>query len=212
MTDDDDNTFAARTGRLAIPTLCCMAGLAIMLTGMAAGAIAYVRGDIVSTSLLLSGAAFVIGTGILIATFRKWPTLRQGEPDTPRNRRLSVAMIALVLFSVVVSIFFIQPNGDSISSELYSNGPLPAHLALGAAGLWLLGMPLLTWLTRKNLDEVERGHMMIGESVGVQFLTVAAPVWWLGFRGGMLPQPDAMILFVAVLVVASIANMLRRAA
>jgi hypothetical protein len=48
--------------------------------------------------------------------------------------------------------------------------------------------------------------MMAG---GLAF-TFTAPVWWMGWRGGFLPEPDVMILFVAVLVVTWIANMWKR--
>jgi hypothetical protein len=154
----------------------------------------------------------IIGGVIVIATFRKWPTLTQGDPVTPRTRRYSWAMIALIAFAMLTSLAFARPEGGSLANDLYSNDPLPTDLAVGLAILWLVGMPLLSAMTRRNMDEVERGLLQFGESSGFRFFSVAAPAWWLGYRGGVLPQPDVMILFVAVLAASSIANLARRIA
>lgn len=210
--DDDDNSLTARIRRVAIPMLCFAAGLTLLLSGIAWGGIQVARGQVASFDMVGSVIAGLIGSGIVIATFRRWPTLTVGDPVTPRTRRYSWAMVALIAFAILMSLAFARPEGGSLANDLYSNGPLPTELAVGLALLWLVGMPLLSTITRRNMDEVERGLLQIGESMGFRFFTVAAPAWWLGYRGGVLPQPDVMILFVGVLIASFVGNMARRMA
>ncbi len=212
MPDDDNNSLAARFGRVAIPMLCFTAGFGVLMSGIAWGAMQVAKGHLASVDMAGSVIAALIGGGGLIATFRKWPTLTQGDPVTPRTRRYGWAMVALIGLAIAMSLAFARPSGGSQANDLYSNGPLPTALAVTLALLWLVGMPLLSAIARRNMDEVERGLLQFGESVGFRFFTVAAPAWWLGYRGGVLPQPDVMILFVGVLIASFIANMVRRIA
>lgn len=208
--DDDDNSLAARIKRFAIPMLSFCAGLTLLLGGIGWGAMLVAKDQIASLGMVMSAISGLIGGIIVVATFRKWPTLTVGDPVTPRTRRYSWAMVALIAFAMLMSLAFARPEGGSLANDLYSNGPLPTDLAVGLALLWLVGMPLLAAITRRNMDEVERGLLIFGESAGFRFFTTAAPAWWLGYRGGVLPQPDVMILFVGVLIASSIANMARR--
>lgn len=212
ITGDDDNSIGARVKRVVIPMLCFGAGISLLLGGIAAGAMLSAKGQIISAGIVASVITGIIGGVIVIATFRKWPTLTQGDPVTPRTRRYSWAMVALIAFAMLMSLAFARPEGGSMANDLYSNGPLPTNLAVGLALLWLVGMPLLSAMTRSNMDEVERGLLQFGESAGFRFFTIIAPAWWLGFRGGVLPQPDVMILFGAVLIASFIANVARRIA
>jgi hypothetical protein len=212
MPDDDDNSLGARFGRIAIPLLCFTAGFGLLMSGIAWGAMQVAKGHVASADMAGSVIAALIGGVALIATFRKWPTLAQGDPVTPRTRRYGWAMVALIGFAIAMSLAFARPSGGSLANDLYSNGPLPTALAVTLALLWLVGIPLLSTITRRNMDEVERGLLQFGESAGFRFFTVAAPAWWLGYRGGVLPQPDVMIMFVGVLIASFIANMIRRIA
>lgn len=208
--DDDDNSLGARFRRLAIPMLWFAAGVTLLLSGFAWGAIQVAKDNVASSDMAGSVIAALVGGAVVVATFRKWPTLTQGDPVTPRTRRYSWAMVALIAFSMLITLVFARPSGGGLANDLYSNGPLPTDLAVGAALLWLVGMPLLAAITRRNMDEVERDLLIFGESAGFRFFTTVTPAWWLGYRGGVLPQPDVMILFVGVLIASFIANMARR--
>jgi hypothetical protein len=212
MPDDDDNSLGARFGRVAIPMLCFTAGFGLLMSGMVWGAMQVAKNHIASFDMAGSVIAALIGSAVLIATFRKWPTLTQGDPVTPRTRRYGWAMVALIGFAIAMSLAFARPSDGSLANDLYSNGPLPTALAVALAVLWLVGMPVLSAITRRNMDEVERGLLQFGESAGFRCFTIAAPVWWIGYRGGVLPQPDVMILFVGALIASFIANMVRRIA
>ena len=210
IAEDDDNSLGARFRRFAVPMLWFAAGLTLLLGGIAWGAMQVAKDNIASVDLMGAAIAGLIGGVITVATFRKWPTLTEGDPVTPRTRRYGWAMVALIAFSLLITLIFARPSGGGLANDLYSNGPLPTGLAVGAALLWLVGMPLLAAITRRNMDEVERDLLIFGESAGFRFFTSVAPAWWLGYRGGVLPQPDVMILFVGVLIASFIANMARR--
>ena len=210
--DDDELTIAGRLRGVMIPMLCFVAGLVLLLVGIAATALCIAKGQGLSLAAALGVILVIAGVVVTAMTFRKWPTLNQNDPITPRTRRYGWSMIALIGFAVVTSLFFIRLGNGRMATELFSNGPLPTPAALIAAALWLVGLPLVAALTRRNMDEVERGLLVTGESTGFRFFSIAAPVWWLGYRGGVLPQPDVMILFVAVLMVSSAGNLARRIA
>ena len=76
--------------------------------------------------------------------------------------------------------------------------------------LWAVGIPALIFFTRRNMDDFSRAANDFGFMVGGQLFYFAAPLWWLGWRGGLLPRPDVMILFVATLIAVNVANLWKR--
>ncbi|MEL6239260.1 MAG: hypothetical protein AAFQ90_11820 [Pseudomonadota bacterium] len=150
----------------------------------------------------------VIGLPLVLAgsyvSWRWMPDWTMGEPDTPRGRRVRWVLVGCGVLGGLASVPF--TNIDGGGSLLFSNGPMPSTPALIAAALRGLAMPVLMILFRRNADEVTREANNFGLSVGFQVFAYAAPLWWVGWRGGFLPVPDVMILFVATLVVATVAN------
>ena len=147
----------------------------------------------------------------LIAFYFLWkwfPDFTMGEPDTPRARRLHW----LVLISGTIGGLSTVPLIDTAQggSLLFGNGPVPPTRAFLALLMWAVCMPLVIVGYRYNLDEVMREANNFGFSVGFQFFACLAPIWWMAWRGGFLPQPDIMIALVASLVVALLANLWKR--
>jgi len=150
----------------------------------------------------------VIGLPLVLAgsyvSWRWMPDFTKGEPDTPRGRRIRWTLIACGVVGGIASVPLIDTQGGG--SLLFGNGPVPASSALLTAAIWGLLLPVLIVTYRRNADEVTREANNFGFSVGFQAFGFAAPLWWMGWRGGFLPAPDVMILFVATLVVATLAN------
>lgn len=210
--EEDDNSIAARIKRTLVPACLFAIGFGVFAGAIGGFGVTTIKHGFAWIGVLIAAPISLIGFAIMIATFRKWPTLQIGEPITPRTRRQSYAMIALIVVAAFLPMLFLNGGGEGSSGrvDLYSNNPLPTGMAVTAAIIWLIGIPLLSQVTRRTMDEVEFGHLKFGETVGFRFFATVGPAWWLGFRGGVLPQPDVMILFVATLVFSISANLIRR--
>ncbi|WP_337661388.1 hypothetical protein [Erythrobacter sp. Alg231-14] len=211
MMEDDDNALFARMKRVLIPAMIFSVGLGFFLGGMGAGVVFLQKYDATFGAMAACAVTSAFGALIIVLTFRKWPTLRIGEPDTPRTRRVALIMMALIAIACVISLMFVSPEDGNARTQLFSNGPLSSNAALAAMLLWAIGIPLITFFARRNADEVDMEYQRLGESMAIHFFSVVAPVWWIGWRGGFLPQPDVMIVFLATLVVMATTNYVRRA-
>jgi hypothetical protein len=145
---------------------------------------------------------------VLVSGYFLWrwlPDFTMGEPDTPRGRRIRWTLVGCGLVGGVSTVPLI--NTQEGGTLLFGNGPVPATSALITLAIWALIIPVLMIVFRRNADEVTREANNFGFSVGFQAFAYAAPVWWMGWRGGFVPQPDVMILLIASLVVATLANL-----
>lgn len=185
-------------------------GMGLIIGGLVGLVQVFLHDEFSLVGLAICLVSFAIGIPITVYAFRKSPSLRPGDPDTPRTRRMGRMMVAMILFIGMIVVPFILGLGLGEKIELYSNDPVPQWVAIYLGALFLIGMPALVYAHRRNMDEIESGEMQFGEVIGFQFFATTAPVWWIAFRGGLAPQPDIMILFVATIVVSLGANMYRK--
>lgn len=176
----------------------------------------------IATAHLVSGEGggkdwYLIGGGLLVAAvlfvpLKRWmPDFTQGEPDTPRGRKMRRVLVALVLLGILISApLIISDTASEEDITLFGNGPVPAMAAAAMIALWGLILPVMIVVTRRSSDEVARAAGEFGSMVGFQLFGWATPIWWIGWRGGFLPQPDVMIIFVATLLVATVATHWKR--
>ena len=69
---------------------------------------------------------------------------------------------------------------------------------------------LLAAFGRRNADDFAKATGEWSSMIGFSFFTLITPVWWMGWRGGILTEPHAMLIFVASLVVTTMANLWKR--
>ncbi|EAQ30126.1 hypothetical protein NAP1_05100 [Erythrobacter sp. NAP1] len=186
------------------------AGIGLLYGGLVGLGVVLLRETLSIPALLVCLVCIGGGVPILVYAYRRSPSLRDGDPDTPRARRMGKLMFFLMTFVVVIMLPFVI-RGDSLEGiEFWSNGPIPQWIALFLGAVWLIGMPALVYFNRVNMDELERGEMEFGETIGFQFFGLGAPLWWIAHRGGFAPEPDLMIMFVATVAVSVAANMYRK--
>jgi len=157
--------------------------------------------------------AMVAAIALSAAAFALWrwrPDFWMGEPDTPRGRRMRRLGLACGLVGVIVTVPLSAASNRTDEILLFGNGPVPPVAAAIALAIWALSLPALIVLGRRNMDEVASKAHEFGMSIGFQVFAYAAPIWWMGWRGGFFPQPDLMIMFVATLAVATIVSIWRR--
>ncbi len=78
----------------------------------------------------------------------------------------------------------------------FSNSPVPVWIAIFAIGSWLLGQAINKWWWYFSADEHERKADDLGNLAGWALFMVVTPAWWVAARAGLLPQPNAMLLWL----------------
>jgi hypothetical protein len=161
----------------------------------------------------------ILAVNVLMGVGAIWSLLRltpwkgwkgSREPVSPATRRtnklfgLSGLVGALGFFALFYGI-----NGKDDPSRMFSNSPVSLGVASVAISFWLLSNAI-GWWWYFSADEHERRANDFGFlAAGGLFLAVT-PAWWVGARAGLLPQPDAMVLWLGTVAVTGIGWFWRR--
>ncbi len=138
---------------------------------------------------------------------------RQKEPLSRSEKRGNYLLIASGLLGGVLSLAMIV--GTSMLGakfDLFSNDPIPGVVATIAIGTWLCIMPWISLAWYRTVDEIERDNSNFGALLALYSYATLAPTWWLGWRGGFLPEPQDMLIYIAVIAIWSIGWLWRRIA
>ncbi|MGB3165346.1 MAG: hypothetical protein WBA68_01060 [Alteraurantiacibacter sp.] len=155
--------------------------------------------------------AIVTAAGLAYPLWRWRPDFTLGEPMTPRGKRMRWFLVGLVVFGAIVAMPLILADGpDGERLSLFSNGPVPQWAAAAMLVLWLVFMPALALYGRRQSDDFAKAVGEFSSMVGFQFFATVTPAWWMGWRGGFLPEPQVMVIFVATLVVVNVATVWKR--
>lgn len=146
---------------------------------------------------LLIGAGAVWG----FLSLRPWQVLRRAEeqvsPATLRTQRLfGIAGLVSILAVVALAIGVRGADGNPVWSNSQN---LSIVFAIVAIAVWLVAMGL-SWWWYYSADEHERRANDVGFLVGGGVFIAVTPVWWILWRAGVLPPPDAMIIWYATMV------------
>lgn len=118
-----------------------------------------------------------------------------------RQRRLYVVIAALAAAGFVVGFFSSMFERDG-GGFLEGIGPVWAVAAS------LILVVAIVWGTRvymRHSDELERRNNSWGLVVAGNFFLIGYPVWFLLWRGELVPEPDHQIVYVATVVVMMLA-------
>jgi hypothetical protein len=84
---------------------------------------------------------------------------------------------------------------------VYSNGPINPLVALVAAVIFLVIVPIATWVWWKSIDEHEANAYRDGSMIAVHAYFFIVPAWWLAARTGYVPAQDPMVVLLIVSVI-----------
>lgn len=148
---------------------------------------------------LLVSLAAITAAASAFAFFRMLRTGR-AEPEAESIRRsrnwiwASFALGALLGLALSAGIM-----GDD--TAVFSNAPLPPALAIATMAWLSVVVPFISWRWYRNVDEHERQSYNFGALAALYFYTCLTPGWWLGWRGGFLPEPAHMLVFLATMFI-----------
>jgi hypothetical protein len=141
--------------------------------------------------------AITVGLGGL--SWRLGRKLVGPDAHVPRRERRS-RNILLFSCGLGMLIGIILAGSDMMSASddplsVLSDSPIPPALAIGMTMFLVLVMPLLSWQWQKSIDEHEREAYQVGAVAAAYMFLILAPAWWLLWRGGLVPEPDGIILY-----------------
>jgi hypothetical protein len=128
--------------------------------------------------------------------------------DRARSRRTLImfAVLGLVGGAVGFTAALIEPREASLTS----GGSVPAWFAILAALLLVGAVTAGSIVYHRTMDELQRLDNYWAATVGANVLLMAYPVWLILWKGGLVPAPDAMTLYLAVLVSTGLAYAWRK--
>lgn len=145
-------------------------------------------------SLLISGAA-VWG----LMRLKPW-----GGSIAPTTRRTYtwILLSALILLPGSVALYV-----DTFSPEnwygIFSNSAISPGVAIFAIASWLLAIAIGR-RSYYSADEHWQRANDFGSRVGAALFVAVTPAWWVAARAGLLPMPDALILWGVTVAVMTI--------
>lgn len=202
MTDDDG--VGQSHGRRIMWIILASLGI-VMVAGAIMGFLAEHRaqGD---GPLGTGGILVILVFAALIAglSFSIWINGRKikssGEPLTKKERLNRNILIASVSIGAAFGVFFVATGTLSTSSSAavaFEGDTLEPSLALFLAFIWGVAMPIFSWFWHKRvIDEQEASATRDGGYYAAYALLVGAPTWWLLWRGGLVPEPDGVAIFM----------------
>ena len=181
------------------------AGLATIFTaGAIVGVIAASRedGGALSTTAIAIIAVFVAIIGGLV--YAQWRLARRiaasGGEMTRRERLNRNILVACGAMGGVVGLVLAIVDG-AVPSEpmsIFDGGPLPFALAVFLAIFWGAVVPVIGWFWHtRAIDEQEANAYRDGGYYAAYAYLIAAPTWWFLWRGGILPEPNGVVIFIA---------------
>lgn len=189
-----------------------LAGLGIIMTaGAIAGFLAGHRADgdgdlsVVATIILIVFVAIAGGLGYSIwrnAQLMK----RDAEPLTRREKLNNRMLIGSGVFGGLIAAALIA-SGEigGQSPNIFSSDPIAPAVAISVALLIGVLAPLSSWYWHMRVvDEQEADAYRSGAMLAVYAYWFVAPVWWLLWRGGLVPAPDGIVLYMMTIFIAVI--------
>ena len=181
----------------------------VFITGLIAGFTSVVikHGGPDLTDIAILAALLLIGAAVGYGMWRYWPH-SSDEPEAPRIKSARKILIAVMIFSAPLGILLAMSDDGAMG--LFSNSPVSPTIALIALAIWLIPVPLLSWLWWRRVDEHEANAYRDGALIAAHAYLLITPTWWLGARAGWFPPQDSMIVLLMVSIVWSAVSIVKK--
>lgn len=83
----------------------------------------------------------------------------------------------------------------------FFQGAIPPWIAMALAALWLVSVVGGSFWLKRHIDEIEQAAQIWGIATAGTVVIVLYPVWYLLWRGQMIVEPNAHIVFGTLYVV-----------
>lgn len=209
MTDSDD--IAQSNGRRIMWIIISTLGI-VMVGGAIAGYMAEHNAQgggplgtagIVTFSVF---AALIAGLGYVI-----WTNSRKlkanSEPLTKREKLNRNILLGCGIGGGIVGLTIslnstLTASSDADAIDLFLNSSIPPLAALLLAFFWGVIMPVISWVWHKRaIDEQEASAYRDGAFYAGYAYLMGAPSWWFLWRGGLVPEPNGVAIFILFAII-----------
>lgn len=191
--------------RVRMVLLSALLGLVLLVSiGAIAGAgFAVLDGsDKPAVAAILGAVALAAGLISLWGLLRLKPWAGSGEPVSPGTRKANnLLLLSGALGGVLGAVLSISVISSDDPFALFSNGPMSRGVVIPALAVWLLIVPAISVQWHRSVDEHEAQSYQFGGLAALYLYAFLAPAWWLAARGGLVPAPDTMAIYLAVMMV-----------
>lgn len=188
-----------------------VSGLGIVMTGGAiAGYLAEHQaqgGGPLATAGIVAMAVFAaIIASLGYVLWRNGIKVRNNSERLRQREKLNQrVMVGSGLLGAIIAIALLASSmlaGNEPS--LFASTPIEPWLAILLAITVGIGVPVVSWYWHNRvIDEQEADAYRSGALIAVYVYWIAAPVWWLLWRGGLVPAPDGVALYLITMFVAT---------
>ncbi len=210
MTDlTEGNMFDPNEGQnsgLRRPIWIMLAALGIvMISGFIAGFSVHYQNEGGRAFNGIAAAIFAAAIlGIIGLGYRTWQNAKagkvSGENLTPRERRRRYILSGCIFLGWIMGIglpIMFEGRGSAEAVTIFSNSPLPTNIALAFVFVLLVIVPAITWYWhRYAVDEMEESAYRDGGYYAAYAFLFLTPLWWLLWRGGLLPEPNGVAIYL----------------
>jgi membrane protein YdbS with pleckstrin-like domain len=141
------------------------------------------------------------------AIWRNAQNLKTTGEQLNRRERLNIRIVAAcgVVGGLIGLILAISGDLGGQDANIFSSGPISPAVAIGLAIVIGLLMPLVSWYWHMRvIDEQESKAYRSGALLAIYAFWTVSPTWWLLWRGGILPAPDGIALYLMTTFIALI--------
>lgn len=182
----------------------------VMISGFIAGFMAQHQNDGggaftgIAAAILAAAILAIIGLG-----YWTWQNAKAmkvpGENLTRRERLRGNILLGSIFLGGIVGIglpIMFEGDGNTEAITIFSNSPLPTNFALVFVFVLLVIVPAITWSWhRYAVDEMEESAYRDGGYYAAYIFLFLTPLWWLLWRGGLLPEPNGVAIYFAFSIV-----------
>lgn len=205
---DEDN--APSNGRRMLWIIIASLGV-IMTSGAIAGFLSEMQaqgdGTMDGTSFIVLGVFVAIIGGLAFIIWNLTQKMRTSGEKIPRREKLNnKILIGCGIFGGIIGLTLaMSENYAANETVLFGSSALPPIVAIILAAAIGIFMPVVSYYWHKNVvDELEEAAYRAGALFAMYAFWFVAPVWWLLWRGGILPSPDGGALYMMTMFVALI--------
>lgn len=197
----DDET-EIRTARRRSLRIAIGGALALFCFGAALGAgRAALEDDPASTAALAVAAGFALAA--LAALVWTWRALRSVGAEPEARSVTSARKMLYWCAGIGAGVGLLMSVGADTADGLQPFSDSPLSPVVAAALLVVLGVvvPYITWRWHRTIDEHEAQNYRTASLIALYTYFFASIVWWLGARGGFVPQADGKAIFWLTMLV-----------
>lgn len=117
-----------------------------------------------------------------------------------QQRKRRIYAIIGVLFGMGLVSGFLIGFFEEEQSSFLTGGSVPPYIAIITAGLMGIAITYGAVRFHRSSDELERRNMVYAAAMGGNVALASYPLWFILWKGGLVPAPDALAIFAATYI------------